>query len=298
MKFGATLRQSQISEWERAYIDYRKLKKAIHRAQDELEGTFSPPVTAASPSSVRTSSSRRTSTVSARQLEEAAMSGTTTAVDGEAADDEGEEDDSGALTTKTAQSRPSDSPDESQDPAQDEAVSQSRVKLFIPQRQRSETLDPSSAGPYTPGGTRRRRGTLTLSGDFNPRRWRRGFDNDMKLREVLERCPPQSKRFFHLLDRELDRVCSFYAEREDEYQRRFDELRLNWQQLKDHREIHHVCPPHSTAASVLTNACQEIISRSPESARTGPARHDTSKRLSGSWSGQEKRGAEQAIADR
>ena len=57
---------------------------------------------------------------------------------------------------------------------------------------------------------------MTKAGDFNPKRWRRGFWTDMTLQEVLELCPPQSKRFFKLLDHELDRVCTFYIEREDE----------------------------------------------------------------------------------
>lgn len=46
----------------------------------------------------------------------------------------------------------------------------------------------------------------------------------------------QCRRFFTLLDRELDKVSSFYGEREEAAIRRFEELSEQWKELADHKK--------------------------------------------------------------
>lgn len=83
---------------------------------------------------------------------------------------------------------------------------------------------------------------LTKSGDFNPKRFRTGYgDNTISISELKESLLPAGRRFFTILDTELDRVASFYGEREDEAVKRFDELSLNWKQLNAHKMEYKVC---------------------------------------------------------
>lgn len=77
--------------------------------------------------------------------------------------------------------------------------------------------------------------TLTKSGDFNPKRYRPGFPTTLTLDELEARLPPQSKKFFNVLDKELDRVSGFYREREDEAIQRFEELSSQWKELASHK---------------------------------------------------------------
>lgn len=76
--------------------------------------------------------------------------------------------------------------------------------------------------------------SLTKSGDFNPRKFRTGYADD-SINSLVEGLPSQSKRFFTLLENELDRVQAFYGEREGEAIKRFEELSLNWKQLAAHK---------------------------------------------------------------
>ncbi|SGY45788.1 BQ5605_C001g00338 [Microbotryum silenes-dioicae] len=77
---------------------------------------------------------------------------------------------------------------------------------------------------------------LTKAGDFNPKNFRPGFSNSMLLLRLLELAPPASKRFFGLMDDELERVSSFYADRETEAFARFEELSGQWKELQSHRK--------------------------------------------------------------
>lgn len=63
------------------------------------------------------------------------------------------------------------------------------------------------------------------------RKWREGFSGNMELDEVVEKCPTQCRRFFALLDRELERVSGFYADREAEASKRYEELSAQWREL-------------------------------------------------------------------
>ncbi|GAA5929981.1 hypothetical protein JCM3775_004478 [Rhodotorula graminis] len=68
------------------------------------------------------------------------------------------------------------------------------------------------------------------------RKWREGFSGSMELDEVIDKCPLQSRRFFALLDRELERVCGFYADREAEASKRYEELSAQWRELAIHKK--------------------------------------------------------------
>ncbi|GAA5989572.1 hypothetical protein JCM10908_000534 [Rhodotorula pacifica] len=75
--------------------------------------------------------------------------------------------------------------------------------------------------------------------DFNApakRRWRAEFSPDMSLRELQDAMPKQSRRFVKLLDRELERVSGFYADREEEAVKRFEELSAQWRELMNHKK--------------------------------------------------------------
>lgn len=47
---------------------------------------------------------------------------------------------------------------------------------------------------------------------------------------------PQCRRFFTLLDRELDKVSTFYGDREEGAVKRFEELSSQWKELADHKQ--------------------------------------------------------------
>ncbi|GAA6058085.1 hypothetical protein JCM3770_001104 [Rhodotorula araucariae] len=68
------------------------------------------------------------------------------------------------------------------------------------------------------------------------RKWREGFSGNMELDEVVEKCPPQCRRFFAVLDRELERVSGFYADREEEAAKRYEELSAQWRELAAHKK--------------------------------------------------------------
>jgi hypothetical protein len=63
------------------------------------------------------------------------------------------------------------------------------------------------------------------------RRWRDGLSPSMELEEIYEKIPPQCRRFFTLLDKELERVTSFYADREAEAVERYEQLSYQWKEL-------------------------------------------------------------------
>ncbi|KAG0659046.1 hypothetical protein C6P46_005342 [Rhodotorula mucilaginosa] len=75
--------------------------------------------------------------------------------------------------------------------------------------------------------------------DFNSpakRKWRTGFSPDMSLRELQDAMPKQSRRFVKMLDRELERVSGFYADREGEAVERYEQLSAQWRELVNHKK--------------------------------------------------------------
>lgn len=78
-------------------------------------------------------------------------------------------------------------------------------------------------------------GYLTGAMDINPKKWRKGYSPNLSLPELLAILPPTCKKFFALLDRELERVEAFYKERENEAIKRFDDLQSQWKELSAHK---------------------------------------------------------------
>lgn len=78
---------------------------------------------------------------------------------------------------------------------------------------------------------RRSESFITKSGDFNPKKWRAGYSARLSLRELYDAVPPASRKFFAILDRELDKVDTFYQDRESEAIKRFEELSVQWKEL-------------------------------------------------------------------
>lgn len=75
---------------------------------------------------------------------------------------------------------------------------------------------------------------------MNPRHWRAGYPPTLTLDELLKILPRACRRFFTLLDRELEKVSAFYQEREDEAVKRFNDLAVQWKELQAHRKAFEV----------------------------------------------------------
>lgn len=123
-----------------------------------------------------------------------------------------------------------------------------------------DTRRPSALGLFSP----RRLSTslqsprgdyLTKAGDFNPKKFRNGFTDSSSttISDFKASLSPQCKRFFDILDKELDRVADFYAEREEEAVKRFQELELNWKQLTAHKMEFRVRIAFQSARIVQSN---------------------------------------------
>lgn len=63
------------------------------------------------------------------------------------------------------------------------------------------------------------------------RKWRFGLTPQDSLEEVIDRIPPQSKRFFKLADKELEKVGAFWGDRMEQALARFEELSQQWEEL-------------------------------------------------------------------
>jgi hypothetical protein len=91
--------------------------------------------------------------------------------------------------------------------------------------------------------------------DFNSpakRKWRTGFSPDMSLRELQDAMPKQSRRFVKMLDRELERVSGFYADREGEAVERYEQLSAQWRELVSTCSA---CCVFALASAILINSC-------------------------------------------
>ncbi|KAI5475192.1 SPX and EXS domain containing protein [Pseudohyphozyma bogoriensis] len=100
--------------------------------------------------------------------------------------------------------------------------------------QRSATEQPPTSARPT---SRRRDASfaITAAGELNPKRWREGYPPTMSLPELYDKLPKANRKFFTVLDRELDRVSSFYQEREDDAVKRFQDLSSQWRELAEHK---------------------------------------------------------------
>ncbi|PRQ69785.1 SPX domain-domain containing protein [Rhodotorula toruloides] len=277
MKFGRYLAAHQIDEWKRAYIDYRKLKKQIGRAEEELFDIDSGGIgetgeagedvrETAQDDERRAGSARRlqrqtSSSAAPEAVEEDGVAEAANGRDLERGSSENDDDDeptspsshnkrsqnSSSRAVKSRQSQPpASTPPHSPglSSSSHEHVSDTTQNTDRPLVTRKESSksgislkQQTSEQPLTQRHTRRFSTSKPAQG---PRgqdgRWRKGLKSNMELSEVYERIPPQCRRFFTLLDRELERVTSFYADRETEATKRFEQLDAQWKELANHKK--------------------------------------------------------------
>ncbi|GJN89321.1 hypothetical protein Rhopal_002301-T1 [Rhodotorula paludigena] len=215
MKFARYLNSHAIDEWRKAYINYRALKKQIGRAEDELlrvdEG-YAPatdrPASPHDPTRGNVQPDEYAEPVRERQYR-SGVSAVPSARD----------------MTGGASEEPDlerGRSDEDEDEQQDATLASSARQLS--RRENGHVTSPIKRLPSQPSRLDQRR------------RWREGFSPNMDLPELFERLTPQCRRFFTLLDRELERVTGFYADREEEAVRRFQQLRAQWDELANHKK--------------------------------------------------------------
>lgn len=63
------------------------------------------------------------------------------------------------------------------------------------------------------------------------RKWRFGLTPQDSIEEVIDRIPPQSRKFFKLVDKELEKVGAFWDDRMEQALKRYDELSQQWKEL-------------------------------------------------------------------
>jgi hypothetical protein len=104
-----------------------------------------------------------------------------------------------------------------------------------------DTNSPLDTTPRTPtaGFIRHlsfRRPTLALSSPSSKsNKWRGGFPATLTREQLEIQLPDSCKRFFVILDRELERVQGFYGEREENAVKQFQELSSQWMELRRHK---------------------------------------------------------------
>ncbi|GAA5999027.1 Syg1p [Rhodotorula paludigena] len=276
MKFARYLNSHAIDEWRKAYINYRALKKQIGRAEDELlrvdEG-YTPatdrPASPHDPTRGTVAPEEHAEFIRDRQYRPGDAAGAHHAGGGaleepdlergRSDEDEDEQNDatlassarhpprrengqSGSRAPSVNNKRPVSplpSPDHSSslgDPLSDDTqhtgrplVQAARKPATSPQGDRHTDLSHGSTSPI------KRLSSQPTRLDQR-RRWREGFSPNMDLPELFEHMTPQCRRFFTLLDRELERVTGFYADREEEAVRRFQQLRAQWDELANHKK--------------------------------------------------------------
>lgn len=217
-KFGSYLRENQLPEWRRAYINYRMLKKAIGRAElelEELDGNASNPQAANGGEQNDVERGER------RQI--SGHAGSASPRDPPSAS-QGDE-------------RTADAVSSSQPSVHDRGLSQqSEISRKIRRRESTGSAFSTSSAGLLKRVQRRQSSRLTPANEMNPRKWRKPFTPDMSLDELHDACPDQSRRFFDLFDSELEKVTKFYEDREREMKQRFQVLSGQWQELVDHKK--------------------------------------------------------------
>ncbi|SCV74035.1 BQ2448_6467 [Microbotryum intermedium] len=243
MKFGRYLREHVIDEWRRAYVNYRQLKKQIVKAGDETNAVDE--AAEADGASSDVDLERGPIRPAREQNEQHANDDTNSSIDTRNPNEtNGPETTSPVASGFEASSimgQNTSSPfvERSFPPAASSASSPNRpVRLPSIYSSAEKEPRPEPSPRRLLGRLPRRKSSfkLTKSGDFNPKMFRPGFSNSMSLQRLLELAPPTSKRFFGLMDDELERVSSFYANREAEAVARFEELSGQWKELQSHRK--------------------------------------------------------------
>lgn len=204
MKFGRYLQENSIEEWQRGYINYRLLKKAIVRAEAELH-----------------------------DLDEESDEGATVVEDG-GGDGEGTGRDLEVGTTRRTASPTALTP-------QHTGGSSVAPSVARPDTATQETTTPLDNSPRTPTtaflrNLSFRRPTLSLPSPSNKSsKWRGGFPPTLTREQLDILLPDSCRRFFVILDRELERVQSFYGEREENAVTQFQALSSQWMELRRHK---------------------------------------------------------------
>ncbi|BGP16090.1 hypothetical protein JCM10213_007531 [Rhodosporidiobolus nylandii] len=255
MKFGRYINSHAIDEWRRAYINYRQLKKQIGRAEAELlelEEEEEDGMKEARPARRRSSakpadsgrqeggdeapsSPRQSRLVSfeQRDLERGRL------------DQPGKEDDEGGAAKKDGRPPLPGSLSSHQPSSEAPPASRRLSRVSSASHDHSDGTGTSSR-PLVRGGSQHSGHSLRLlrkpsdpkkdSARGPNRRWRDGLSPSMDLAEICERIPPQCRKFFTMLDKELERVSGFYSDREAEAVERYQQLSAQWKELADHKK--------------------------------------------------------------
>lgn len=88
------------------------------------------------------------------------------------------------------------------------------------------------------------------------RSWR--YSPSLPLDELLSRLPPQTRKFFSRLDKEFERVESFYEEQETKAWARYQELRDQWEELERHKREYNVSQRALSRCSKIERATDHL----------------------------------------
>ncbi|GAA5907650.1 Syg1p [Sporobolomyces salmoneus] len=267
MKFARYLASHRIDEWRTGYVDYRQLKKQIGKAEDELlelddqkEGGGGVARKPQIP--------RRQTTDSIQEPVHEAEDYRAHEMDLERGDGAADSDDADdeRVTSPVPMSKSPDTYDhalEGSSVPKDENVKTTALErpsslrrlsgLSASSREHSDETTKSGTKLVPKPGVSRKssRPRLRSNADlFKPsfnrikssderqtlRKWRFGLSPEDSIDTVIERVPPQSKKFFKLVDKELVKVSSFWEDRMDQALKRYDELSHQWKELSDHKK--------------------------------------------------------------
>ncbi|KIM89690.1 hypothetical protein PILCRDRAFT_193459 [Piloderma croceum F 1598] len=231
MKFARYLQDTQTSEWKKAYIDYRGLKKRIANIRRWQEGL--------EPLSSSSADEEDLPVEVAIKLPLASSS------------KDGHEPSSGVIDGAQkmdgiAGPGPSSIPEErdKHTDGDDETLRESEIERPKIVHKKSRTrrlpnpLENSSSSPIqTPVRklTNHRPQLMPFSTSTRPHSI--NHSQPMPLHVLLPTLPIIHIAFFTYLDKQLEKVDKFYSEREKEAQARSKELEIQLRELKDHRKV-------------------------------------------------------------
>ncbi|KAI0759780.1 hypothetical protein BC629DRAFT_1055295 [Irpex lacteus] len=260
MKFARYLEDTQIPEWKRAYIDYRGLKKritAIRVSQQNDDASThnslkpAPPVLNISQIETRTSTSGEPS--QARSARSFLV---------EVAHEADEDTDARCDTPEPRSTHETDAVDDAA-----HADAQTCSKILLPQESSNPDEQAEQHGIIR---------SATLNMGFLPRLTRgkssRGvFDlsRSVPLKDLIPALNPLQKAFFDKLDGELEKVETFYVEREKDMHARVSVLKGQLHELQEHRRVFHKKQINSGSTSDDPNSPQHV-STHPQSHPQNP----------------------------
>ncbi|KAI0918737.1 hypothetical protein AcV5_002647 [Taiwanofungus camphoratus] len=272
MKFARYLEETQTPEWKKAYIDYRGLKKhvtAIRRAQEAADGSTPPlplmPYASAGAIDVdaqHTESASPGSPHGSLSIEStlplpppAAYPGLSDIRDGTSSNgpmpfpqDAGSEYESNRRDGQIDSPLPPSALAHSTNTAlhtgilprlRRRSTALSALLRSRPSRTRQEP--PSPAPVHIHSQSEHHRDTNELAQRHAP--WAAG--TNPPLMELLPLLTPMQRAFFEKLDVELDKVESFFCAREREVRARYEALKEQLQELKDHRRVFYEAHPQA-----------------------------------------------------